>query len=187
VLALLGALYLIGALLDGPMWMGWVSLLPAGYILGTVVALWRDDRTPFSCGAHDNAASVAVALEIGACLAAQPLQNTQVWLAFTGAEETDHAGLKTLLRQHDSVVRDAAFIDLEGVGSGEIVDLTRQGVCAPYRLTPTYSRCPSAPRTADRNSMCARRRWRWKTKSALCEPRATEPSASGASLQLRGN
>jgi hypothetical protein len=132
VLAALGLLYLVGALLGGPGWVLWASLLPVGYIIGTVVTLWQDERTPYSPGAHDNAASVAVALDVGARLAAQPLDGTQVWLAFTGAEETDHAGLYALLRQRGAALRQAAFIGLEGLGSGELVYLTRQGVCAHY-------------------------------------------------------
>jgi len=136
MLASLGLLYLAGALLGGPAWVWWASLLPAGYVVGTVISLWHDDRTPYSCGANDNAASVAVALEIGTRLVAQPLDSTQVWLAFTGAEETDHAGLYTLLREYDAAMREAAFIGLEGVGSGEIVILTRQGLCAHYRPDP---------------------------------------------------
>lgn len=136
MLVLLGLLYLTGALLGGPAWIWWLSLLPASYQLGSLVTLWRDERIPFSPGAHDNAASVAVALGLAERLAAQPLQNTQVWLAFTGAEETDHAGLKTLLREHDSALREAAFIDMEGVGSGKIVYLTRQGLCLHYRPSP---------------------------------------------------
>jgi hypothetical protein len=131
-LAALGLLYLVGALLGGPGWVLWASLLPVGYIIGTVVTLWQDERTPYSPGAHDNAASVAVALDVGARLAAQPLDGTQVWLAFTGAEETDHAGLYALLRQRGAALRQAAFIGLEGLGSGELVYLTRQGVCAHY-------------------------------------------------------
>jgi acetylornithine deacetylase/succinyl-diaminopimelate desuccinylase-like protein len=136
MLAWLGLLYLGGALLGGPSWVWWVSLVPAGYVLGTVITLWRDDRTPHSPGAHDNAASVAVALEIGNRLVKRPLEQTEVWLAFTGAEETDHAGLYMLLDKHRSLLRQAAFLGLEGVGSGEIVFLTRQGVCAHYRPDP---------------------------------------------------
>jgi hypothetical protein len=135
-LASLGLLYLAGALLGGPRWVWWVSLLPAAYIVGTVITLWKDDRTPYTSGAHDNAAGVAVALEIGSRLAAHPLHNTEVWLAFTGAEETDHAGLYALLRDHGRVLRQAAFVGLEGVGSGEIVYLTRQGVCSHYTPDP---------------------------------------------------
>ncbi|MGB9723699.1 MAG: M28 family metallopeptidase [Chloroflexia bacterium] len=134
VLAVLGLLYLAGASLGGPAWTWWVSLLPAGYLLGTVVTLWRDDRSPFSPGAHDNASGVAVALEVAARLSALPPSHTEVWLAFTGAEETDHRGVKTLLRRYD--LRQALFLDLEGVGGGDIVYLTRQGLCWPYRPDP---------------------------------------------------
>jgi len=148
MLALLGLLYLTDALLNGPAWIWWLSLLPAGYQLGSLVTLWRDEHTPFSPGAHDNAASVAVALGLRECLAAQPLQNTQVWLAFTGAEETDHAGLKTLLREHQAALREAAFIDLEGVDSGEIVYLTRQGLCLHYH--PSLDLLALAETVADR-------------------------------------
>jgi len=136
MLASLGMVYLAGALISAPEWLWWGSLLPAGYVVGTIITLWRDDRTPFSHGAHDNAAGVTVALEIGARLVTRPLENTEVWLAFTGAEETDHAGLYALLRQYGSLLRQAAFVGLEGVGSGEIVYLIRQGVCAHYRPDP---------------------------------------------------
>jgi hypothetical protein len=133
MLALPGVLYLIGAVMDGPLWPWLVSLLPAGYIVGTLVTLWLDERTPFSPGAHDNAASVGVALETGLRLLEGPLVHTEIWLAFTGAEETDHAGLYTLLRAYRAELRRAIFIGLEGAGSGEIVYLTRQGLCAHYR------------------------------------------------------
>jgi len=148
VLAFLGLLYLAGALFNGPAWLWRVSLLPAAYLVGTIVTLWRDDRTPFSPGAHDNAASVAVSLELARRLVAQPLANTQVWLAYTGAEETDHAGLTTLLREHGAALRQAAFVDMEGVGGGEIVYLTRQGLVFPYRPDPAL--VAAAERAASR-------------------------------------
>ncbi|MEA3440880.1 MAG: M28 family peptidase [Chloroflexota bacterium] len=136
MLASLGLIYLAGAILGGPGWTWWVSLLPAAYAVGSIITLWRDDRTPFSPGANDNAASVAVALEIAARLSLEPLRNSEVWLAFTGAEESDHAGLYELLREHDSLLRQAVFIGLEGVGGGNIVYLTREGVCFHYRPDP---------------------------------------------------
>ena len=129
-------IYLVGALLDGPTWLWWLSLPFGAYELGTIITLIVDDRTPYSPGAHDNAASVAVALEIAAHLVNEPLQNTEVWFVFEGAEETDHAGAIDFLRRHGTDLREASFIGLEGVGSGEIVYLTRQGICSPYRPTP---------------------------------------------------
>ena len=136
VLACPGVLFLTGAVLGEPSWPWWLSLVPAAYVLGMVVALWRDDRRPFSPGAHDNAASVAVALEVAGRLVRQPLQATEVWFVFDGAEETDHAGVRDLLRRHAARLRQADFIGLEGLGSGEIVYLTRQGICSPYHPSP---------------------------------------------------
>ena len=101
-----------------------------------VFTLLRDERTPFSPGAHDNAASVAVALETARGLAERPLDDSEVWLAFTGAEETDHAGLYALLRADREPMRRAAFIGLEGLGSGRLVYLTRQGLCDHVRPDP---------------------------------------------------
>jgi hypothetical protein len=135
VLACPGLLYVAGALLGGPSWVWWISLLPAAYVVGMLVTLWRDDRTPYSPGAHDNAASVAVALEVAARLSRRPLQATEVWFVFDGAEETDHAGVRDLLRRDGPLLREALFLGLEGLGSGEIVYLTRQGLCAPYHPT----------------------------------------------------
>jgi hypothetical protein len=131
-LALLGLLCLAGALLGGPRWVAWALLPPVAYVAGTVITLVRDDRTPYSPGALDNAGSVAVALELAARLARRPLAATEVWVVFTGAEETDHAGLYALLREHRTELRTADFVGLEGLGGGDLVYLTRQGLCARY-------------------------------------------------------
>ncbi|OGO10316.1 MAG: hypothetical protein A2Y93_13240 [Chloroflexi bacterium RBG_13_68_17] len=133
VLAAIGILYLWGALAAGPGWVWPASLLPAAYVLGTVVTLVREERGAYVPGANDNAASVAVALELASRLHAEPLVQTEAWLAFTGAEETDHAGLRSLLRRYGPELRQADFIGLEGLGGGEIVYLARQGLLCHYR------------------------------------------------------
>ena len=128
-------LYLVGTLLGGPTWLWWLSLPFAAYEFATIITLILDDRTPYSPGAHDNAASIAVALEVAARLSSAPLENTEVWFVFEGAEETDHTGAIDLLSRHGAELREASFIGLEGVGSGEIVYLTRQGICTSYGPT----------------------------------------------------
>jgi len=132
MLGLLGGLYAAGAATRSRvaarrLWR--ISLVPAAYAVAMLVTLVRDERTPFSPGAHDNAASVAVALDTARVLAARPLRRTEVVLAFTGAEETDHAGLYALLRDE----RAAAFIGLEGLGSGRLTYLAREGLCDHVR------------------------------------------------------
>jgi Peptidase family M28 len=162
VLSSLGLLYFTGALMPyaghARFEAGWpwlASLFPATYVAGMVVTLLKDDQTEFSRGAHDNAASVAVALEIGRRIAAEPLEGTELWLAFTGAEETDHAGLYALLEKHQDVLQHAAFIGLEGLGSGDLVYLTRQGLCSRYRPHPDL--LAAASKTAARlPELCAR-------------------------------
>ena len=106
-------LFLIAAE-TGFSWPYLAGLSGALYGVATLTLLLAELRLPYSPGANDNASAVAVNLEIASKLAQQPLQSTDVWLAFTVAEEVDHRGLKKLLREHKTL-RKAAFIDLEGV------------------------------------------------------------------------
>lgn len=129
-----GLLYLLGAA-SRSQWPYLASLPGAAYALATLVVLIVDTRRPYSPGANDNAASVAVNLELATRLAIEPLERTEVWLAFTGAEEVDHRGLKVLLREHTEF-REALFIDLEGVGGGDLCYLTQEGLIKHYRPDP---------------------------------------------------
>jgi len=132
VQAVFGILYLVGAIL-GQRWNIWfLSLLPGSYLLGIVITLLVDDRTPYSPGANDNASAVGVSLAIAQDLSQNALPNTRIWLAFTGAEETDHYGLRSVLAAHPHDLRQAVFIDLEGVGSGDLVYVTRHGIGLHY-------------------------------------------------------
>ena len=132
----MGLLYLCGTITRNLLWW-WISLPFVAYEIGAIITLIRDDRTPFSPGAHDNAASIAVAIEVAKRISNNPLNNTETWFVFDGAEETDHGGTIDFLRRHGGGLREAVFIGLEGLGSGEIVYLTRQGVCAYYRPHPS--------------------------------------------------
>lgn len=97
-----------------------VLLMAAGFSL-TLVDEWGD----FVDGANDNATAVACLLGLGAQLTQTPLQNTEVWLAFTGSEEVGLSGLRALLDKYSPDLRDAWFIDFEMVGAGEIAYVTR--------------------------------------------------------------
>ena len=132
VQAFLGVLFLIGALV-GQRWGIWlVSLLPGAYLLAMSITLILDDRTSYSPGANDNASSVGVVLDLARELTQQPLTCTRVWLAFTGAEETDHFGLRSILASRPQEMRQMLFIDLEGVGSGDLIYVTRHGIGLHY-------------------------------------------------------
>ena len=60
-------------------------------------------------------------LGLGAWLKQQSLKHTEVWLAFTGAEEVGGLGTHHLLDVYGEQLRDAWFIDFEMVGTREVV------------------------------------------------------------------
>jgi len=129
-----GLLYLLGAA-SRSQWPYLASLPGAAYALATLVVLLAEMHRPYSPGANDNAASVAVNLGLAEWLTKDPLEKTEVFLAFTGAEEVDHRGLKVLLKEHTEL-REALFIDLEGVGGGELCYLAQEGLIKHYRPDP---------------------------------------------------
>ncbi len=125
---------LIGAL-SGTRVLGYATLPLGLYAAAAVGFLLWELRMPFSPGANDNASAVAVALELVAGLAREPLDQTEVWVCFTGAEEVDHRGAKELLRRHPEL-RDAHFLVLEGVGAGELTIVESEGILFRYRPDP---------------------------------------------------
>lgn len=147
VYVLNAALYLIGAA-TGSSWPYFASLLGVMYGIATLGILLAELRLPYSPGANDNASAVAVNLGIASKLAQEPLQSTEVWLAFTGAEEVDHRGLKRLLKGHQEL-SGAYFLNLEGVGAGELCYLTQEGLLKPYR--PDSTLLQLAQRVANRH------------------------------------
>jgi hypothetical protein len=105
-------------------------------LLGMEALLVADEATPYVAGANDNASAVAVLLGLGAWLVRDPLMHTEIWLAFTGAEESGCYGVKALLKEHGRTLWDAYFIDLELVGTGQLAFVTEHGLLPFSRYTP---------------------------------------------------
>ncbi len=107
-------------------WFGWNWLRkPTSLALTSALPLLAlDEIGPFVAGANDNASAVACLLGLGAQLNAEPLDNTEVWLAFTGAEESGCLGLHQLLDTYRVELANAWFIDFEMVGAGNISFVT---------------------------------------------------------------
>ena len=77
------------------------------------------DLGKYSPGANDNASSVGSVLALAERLQVQPLQNTEIWLAFTGCEESGCEGMLALLKEYGDTLKDALFVDFELVGIGD--------------------------------------------------------------------
>jgi hypothetical protein len=98
---------------------GWIGLVwGVLHFLGWFTGVTAD-LGPYSPGANDNAAAVGVSLALAEQLTGAPLAHTEVWLAFTGCEETGCDGMLALLSKHGDALKDALFIDLELPGIGE--------------------------------------------------------------------
>ncbi len=93
-------------------------------IASLLIALY-DETGPYVPGASDNASAVACVLGLAEQLQQQPLHHTEVWLAFTGAEEVGCLGAHALLDAYGDRLRDAWFLDLDMVGAKDVVYVTR--------------------------------------------------------------
>lgn len=126
---ILGALtYTLGALFYWN-WVLWIGLVFAAVQFFALGLCLHADLTPFSPGANDNASGVGVILEIGKYLVAHPLDHTEVWLAFTGCEETAAYGMAAFLDVHANALgENAVYIILDEVGLGKIIYLTKDGL-----------------------------------------------------------
>jgi hypothetical protein len=54
------------------------------------------------------------------------LQHTEVWLAFTGCEETNASGIRTLIEEFGDQLKAALFVDFEMVGIGDRISYIRE-------------------------------------------------------------
>jgi hypothetical protein len=120
-------LYLLTLLTDFQP-LAWVGLyLALNHFLGWFTGVTADLGT-YSPGANDNASAVGTLLALGERLQSEPLQQTEVMLAFTGCKETGCDGMITLIREEGEKLKDALFLDFELVGTGDqIVYLSREG------------------------------------------------------------
>jgi hypothetical protein len=77
------------------------------------------DLGPYSPGANDNASAVGTLLALAERLQQEPLAHTEVWLAFTGCEESGCDGMRVFLDEYGEELKEAFFLDFELVGIGE--------------------------------------------------------------------
>jgi hypothetical protein len=121
---------------------GWMGLTYLTLILAVLhFVAWftgvTADLGAYSPGANDNASAVGSVLALAERLKEQPLQHTQVWLAFTGCEETGCDGMRAFLGKYGTELKKAIFLDFELVGIGErLAYLKTEGVIRPRRISP---------------------------------------------------
>jgi hypothetical protein len=129
-------LYGLGAILgwEAVRWFGLLAALIQVFALGLCL---HADFTPFSPGANDNASGAGVILGLVERLAAEPLAETEVWLAFTGCEEVSAYGMVAFLDAHAAELGDdAVYVILDQVGLGKLMYLTSDGLILKRKTHP---------------------------------------------------
>lgn len=118
-------IYILAAITSFPVfnWLGIVLLLLhfLGWFTGVTADLGK-----YSPGANDNASSVGTLLGLAEHLKEQPLLDTEVWLAFTGCEESGGDGMMNLIKEKGALLKNAVFINFEMVGIGDGVSYIRE-------------------------------------------------------------
>jgi hypothetical protein len=132
----LAPLFYGAAALTGLRWLAWpAALLAVAHFLAWFTGMTAD-LGPFSPGANDNASAGGTLLALAERLRAEPLQQTEVRLLFTGCEETGCDGMLTYLDAHPPQQEAALFIDfeLEGIGERQCY-LQSEGVARRRRIS----------------------------------------------------
>ena len=113
-----------------------VQRLSALGLVAFLPLLLYDEKEGHIDGANDNATAVACLLGLGAYLKQHPLAHTEVWLAFTGAEETGCLGAHHLLDVYGDQLKEAWFIDFEMVGTHDVIYVLNHGISYLGRYEP---------------------------------------------------
>lgn len=131
-----GLLYALTILTDFQP-LAWAAIyLALNHFLGWFTGVTAD-LGAYSPGANDNASAVGTLLALAERLQNQPLDHTEVTLAFTGCEETGCDGMVTFVQELGQTYRDALFLDFEVVGAGDqIVYLSQEGTLRKKRIPP---------------------------------------------------
>lgn len=127
-------LYTLGAMWNNTWLSGAGAVFSVFHFIGWFTGMTAD-LGPYSPGANDNASAVGTVLALAERLQSEPLQHTEIWLAFTGCEETGCDGLVAFLEQYSQELRNALFLNFELVGIGDRLDYLRsEGMLYPRQI-----------------------------------------------------
>ena len=134
-LGLNAVLYAVGALC-GDTWLYQVSWIGTALQGVTLIFALEAEISPYTQGANDNASAVGVVLSLAERAVEAPLQHTQVWTLLSGCEEVGCYGMIHFLDGYRDKLREAYFINMEGVGCGTLHYASSEGMLKAYPSDP---------------------------------------------------
>ena len=111
-----------------------VQFVPTIVLIASAPALVDLALSPASRGANDNAAGVAAAIALADRLGGR-LDNFNLWVLLTGAQESLADGMRGFMRRHRKGLdaERTVFVNLEALGQGSVRFGRREGLLLPTR------------------------------------------------------
>jgi len=120
-------------------WQDNISMLCrifVGIVLGTMsfIALIATANEEDTRGANFNASGVACLLGVAEFLAERPLEDVEIHFVFSGAYQSWMSGLRHFLKKNPFPKKETLFINVEGVGSGDLHIITRESMIFTFHV-----------------------------------------------------
>ncbi|CAN5558878.1 M28 family peptidase [soil metagenome] len=113
-----------------------LQLIPTLILLIGIFGLVDIELSDVVQGANTNASGVAVALELGAELQANPPDNLDAWVVVTGGGECTSEGMRSFIRSHRREFDPPGtfVLNLSSVGRGELRYVISQGLAVSFEM-----------------------------------------------------
>jgi len=108
-------------------------------LIGAATLFSGAGKSVFTPGANNNASGCAVLLELAARLKESPLKSTEVLLVGTGAKEMWLSGMRHLFRGLKADKESLFFVNLTGVGAGQLRYVSGEGMLHVYGAGPVLT------------------------------------------------
>ncbi|HCK99097.1 MAG TPA: hypothetical protein DHW42_03205 [Candidatus Marinimicrobia bacterium] len=111
------------------------GILVLFHLFNVIIHVHREVIHRFVPGINDNGSGVAATFEITERLQQSPLQNSNIWIVFTGCEENGIQGAKAFIDQHyaDLSPENSFLINLDNIGNGNLHYVTGEGMLLYYK------------------------------------------------------
>ena len=117
----------------GGVWR-FVALVPCLYLaFASITLIHREIWNRYTNGANDNASGVGAVLAVAERFKADLPSGVQLSVLLTGCEEAGTYGMIHFLGKHGSNLKEAAFINLDNIGAGNLHYMSGEGMFPVFK------------------------------------------------------
>jgi len=131
-----------GSKLGESLWVKIFLIFTGAYFFYmAIMMLERELRGIGVQGASDNASGVAVVMELAQRLKQKPLENIDLRILLTGAEEVGMVGMQNFIKSHKKELSPKIdyFINFDSIGEGEPCWISKEGMLKPLKASEKLS------------------------------------------------